>query len=60
LPKASSLRGVDRAFSFVAPPRVTVVDDYATSTEIRATSRRRECGHRKIHVLFQPHRYTAP
>jgi UDP-N-acetylmuramate--alanine ligase len=37
-----------------------VVDDYGHHpTEIRATlAAARECGHRKIHVVFQPHRYS--
>jgi len=36
------------------------VDDYGHHpTEIRATlDGARECGFRRIHVLFQPHRYT--
>jgi len=39
---------------------VTVVDDYGHHpTEIRATlDGARLCGFRRIHVLFQPHRYT--
>jgi UDP-N-acetylmuramate--alanine ligase len=39
---------------------VTVVDDYGHHpTEIRATLQAaRECGHRRVLVLFQPHRYT--
>jgi UDP-N-acetylmuramate--alanine ligase len=39
---------------------VTVVDDYGHHpTEIRATlSAARECGYRRIHVIFQPHRFT--
>jgi len=39
---------------------VTVVDDYGHHpTEIRATlAAARECGHRRIFVVFQPHRYT--
>jgi UDP-N-acetylmuramate--alanine ligase len=39
---------------------VTVVDDYGHHpTEIRATlAAARECGYKKIHVVFQPHRYT--
>ena len=54
-------RGVDRRFQLRGSARgVTVVDDYGHHpTEIRATlAAARECGHRKIHVLFQPHRYT--
>ena len=37
-----------------------MVDDYGHHpTEIRATlAAARECGHRRIHVVFQPHRYT--
>ena len=39
---------------------VTVVDDYGHHpTEIRATlAAARECGHRRIHVVFQPHRFS--
>jgi len=56
-----SFRGVDRRFQLRgAAHGVTVVDDYGHHpTEIRATlSAARECGHKKIHVVFQPHRYT--
>jgi UDP-N-acetylmuramate--alanine ligase len=37
-----------------------VVDDYGHHpTEIRATlAAARECGHKRIHVVFQPHRYS--
>jgi UDP-N-acetylmuramate--alanine ligase len=37
-----------------------VIDDYGHHpTEIRATlAAARQCGFRKIHVIFQPHRYT--
>jgi UDP-N-acetylmuramate--alanine ligase len=37
-----------------------VIDDYGHHpTEIKATlAAARECGFRKIHVAFQPHRYT--
>ncbi|MGA2849332.1 MAG: UDP-N-acetylmuramate--L-alanine ligase [Terracidiphilus sp.] len=54
-------RGVDRRFQLRGVARgITVVDDYGHHpTEIRATlAAARECGHRKIHVVFQPHRYT--
>jgi UDP-N-acetylmuramate--alanine ligase len=54
-------RGVDRRFQHRGEAGgVTVVDDYGHHpTEIRATlAAARECGHRKIHVVFQPHRYT--
>jgi UDP-N-acetylmuramate--alanine ligase len=39
---------------------VTVIDDYGHHpTEIRATlAAARECRLQRIHVLFQPHRYT--
>jgi UDP-N-acetylmuramate--alanine ligase len=54
-------RGVDRRFHLrgrVAD--VSVIDDYGHHpTEIRATlAAARQCGFRKIHVVFQPHRYT--
>jgi UDP-N-acetylmuramate--alanine ligase len=54
-------RGVDRRFQLRGQARgVTVVDDYGHHpTEIRATlAAARECGYQKIHVIFQPHRYT--
>jgi UDP-N-acetylmuramate--alanine ligase len=54
-------RGVDRRFQRKGVVRgVTVVDDYGHHpTEIRATlAAARECGHRQIHVVFQPHRYS--
>jgi UDP-N-acetylmuramate--alanine ligase len=54
-------RGVDRRFQERGTARgVTVVDDYGHHpTEIRATlAAARECGHRRIHVIFQPHRYS--
>jgi UDP-N-acetylmuramate--alanine ligase len=57
----NTFRGVDRRFQTKGTVRgVTVVDDYGHHpTEIRATLRAaRECGHRRVHVLFQPHRYT--
>ena len=39
---------------------VRVIDDYGHHpTEIKATlAAARQCGFRKIHVIFQPHRYT--
>ncbi len=39
---------------------VSVIDDYGHHpTEVRATlAAARQCGFRKIHVVFQPHRYT--
>jgi UDP-N-acetylmuramate--alanine ligase len=57
----SHFRGVDRRFQLRGTAGgVTVVDDYGHHpTEIRATlAAARECGHRKIHVVFQPHRYS--
>jgi UDP-N-acetylmuramate--alanine ligase len=53
--------GVDRRFQHRGQARgVTVVDDYGHHpTEIRATlAAARECGHGRIHVVFQPHRYS--
>jgi UDP-N-acetylmuramate--alanine ligase len=53
--------GVDRRFQVRGAARgVTVVDDYGHHpTEIRATlEAARQCRFRKVHVLFQPHRYT--
>jgi UDP-N-acetylmuramate--alanine ligase len=54
-------RGVDRRFQTRGLARgITVVDDYGHHpTEIRATlAAARECGYKRIHVVFQPHRYT--
>jgi UDP-N-acetylmuramate--alanine ligase len=54
-------RGVDRRFQLKGCARgVNVVDDYGHHpTEIRATlSAARECGYHRVHVIFQPHRYT--
>jgi UDP-N-acetylmuramate--alanine ligase len=54
-------RGVDRRFQIRGVERgVTVVDDYGHHpTEIRATlAAARACSYARIHVLFQPHRYT--
>jgi UDP-N-acetylmuramate--alanine ligase len=56
-----SFRGVDRRFQIRGTVRgITVVDDYGHHpTEIRATlAAARECGHGRVHVVFQPHRYT--
>ena len=56
-----SFRGVDRRFQLRGKAAgVSVVDDYGHHpTEIRATlAAARQCGFRKIHVIFQPHRYT--
>jgi UDP-N-acetylmuramate--alanine ligase len=54
-------RGVDRRFQLRGKVAgISVIDDYGHHpTEIRATlAAARECGFRKIHVIFQPHRYT--
>ena len=54
-------RGVDRRFQLRGQTRgIAVVDDYGHHpTEIRATlAAARECGYKRIHVVFQPHRYT--
>jgi UDP-N-acetylmuramate--alanine ligase len=57
----AAFSGVDRRFQVRGKERgVTVIDDYGHHpTEIRATlDGARQCGFRRIHVLFQPHRYT--
>jgi UDP-N-acetylmuramate--alanine ligase len=54
-------RGVDRRFHLRGRAAgVSVIDDYGHHpTEIRATlAAAKTCGFRKIHVVFQPHRYT--
>jgi UDP-N-acetylmuramate--alanine ligase len=54
-------RGVDRRFQQRGKARgVTVVDDYGHHpTEIRATlAAAREASRGRIHVVFQPHRYS--
>ena len=56
-----SFRGVDRRFQLRGQAAgVSVIDDYGHHpTEIRATlAAARQCGFRRIHVIFQPHRYT--
>src|SRR5208337_928028 len=53
--------GVDRRFQRLGRASgVTVIDDYGHHpTEIRATlAAARQCGFAKLHVIFQPHRYT--
>jgi UDP-N-acetylmuramate--alanine ligase len=57
----ASFSGVDRRFQIRGTERgVTVIDDYGHHpTEIRATlEAARACQYKRIHVLFQPHRYT--
>jgi UDP-N-acetylmuramate--alanine ligase len=56
-----NFRGVDRRFQLRGKAAgVSVIDDYGHHpTEIRATlAAARQCKFRKVHVLFQPHRYT--
>ena len=56
-----NFRGVDRRFQLRGTANgIAVIDDYGHHpTEIRATlAAARQCGYRKIHVIFQPHRYT--
>ena len=57
----ATFSGVDRRFQVRGKEQgITVVDDYGHHpTEIRATlESARLCGFRRVHVLFQPHRYT--
>ena len=57
----ATFQGVDRRFQTRGVAGgVTVIDDYGHHpTEIRATlDAARLCGFRRVHVLFQPHRYT--
>jgi UDP-N-acetylmuramate--alanine ligase len=54
-------RGVDRRFQIRGSGAgVTVIDDYGHHpTEIKATlAAAKECGYRRVLVVFQPHRYT--
>ncbi len=54
-------RGVDRRFQLKGKVAgVSVIDDYGHHpTEIRATlAAARQCGFRRVHVIFQPHRFT--
>jgi UDP-N-acetylmuramate--alanine ligase len=56
-----NFRGVDRRFQLRGKAAgISVIDDYGHHpTEIRATlAAARQCGFGKIHVIFQPHRYT--
>ncbi|MBI3647039.1 MAG: UDP-N-acetylmuramate--L-alanine ligase, partial [Acidobacteriales bacterium] len=56
-----NFRGVDRRFQFCGVAAgVSVIDDYGHHpTEIRATlAAARQCGFQRVHVVFQPHRYT--
>jgi len=56
-----AFRGVDRRFQLKGTAAgVSVVDDYGHHpTEVRATlTAARTCGYTRLHVIFQPHRYT--
>ena len=56
-----TFRAVDRRFQFKGSASgVKVIDDYGHHpTEIRATlAAARQCGFRRMHVIFQPHRFT--
>jgi len=56
-----NFRGVDRRFQLRGKVAgISVVDDYGHHpTEIRATlAAARQCKYNKVHVVFQPHRYT--
>jgi UDP-N-acetylmuramate--alanine ligase len=56
-----SFRGVDRRFQLKGKAGdISVVDDYGHHpTEIRATlAAARQCGFRRVHVIFQPHRFS--
>jgi UDP-N-acetylmuramate--alanine ligase len=56
-----NFRGVDRRFQLKGKVAgVSVIDDYGHHpTEIRATlAAAKQCGFRKVHVIFQPHRFT--
>jgi UDP-N-acetylmuramate--alanine ligase len=57
----ATYQGVERRFQTRGiVGGITVIDDYGHHpTEIRATlDAARLCGFRRVHVLFQPHRYT--
>jgi UDP-N-acetylmuramate--alanine ligase len=57
----NDFRGVDRRFQFKGTVAgVSVIDDYGHHpTEIRATlAAALQCGFRRVHVIFQPHRFT--
>ncbi len=56
-----NFRGVDRRFQLRGrAAEVSVIDDYGHHpTEVRATlSAARQCGFKRVHVIFQPHRFT--
>lgn len=56
-----NFRGVDRRFQLRGRAAdISVIDDYGHHpTEIRATlAAARQCGFKRVHVIFQPHRFT--
>jgi UDP-N-acetylmuramate--alanine ligase len=56
-----NFRGVDRRFQLKGKAAgISVIDDYGHHpTEIRATlAAARQCGFGRVHVIFQPHRFT--
>ncbi|HEX7289078.1 MAG TPA: UDP-N-acetylmuramate--L-alanine ligase [Candidatus Angelobacter sp.] len=56
-----NFRGVDRRFQLRGSiAGISVIDDYGHHpTEIRATlAAARQCGFQRVHVVFQPHRYS--
>src|SRR5213075_1219736 len=57
----AEFNGVDRRFELKGKAAgVSVIDDYGHHPrEIRATlAAAKQCGFKRIHVIFQPHRYT--
>jgi len=57
----ATFRGVDRRFQIKGNVGgITVIDDYGHHpTEVLATLQAvRECKYKRVHVVFQPHRYT--
>jgi UDP-N-acetylmuramate--alanine ligase len=56
-----NFHGVDRRFQLRGQVAgISVIDDYGHHpTEIKATlAAARQCGFKRVHVIFQPHRYT--
>jgi UDP-N-acetylmuramate--alanine ligase len=56
-----SFGGVDRRFQMRGQAAgISVIDDYGHHpTEIKATlAAARQCGYNRVHVIFQPHRYS--
>jgi UDP-N-acetylmuramate--alanine ligase len=57
----ATFRGVDRRFQVKGNVGgIAVVDDYGHHpTELMATLKAaKDCGYKRVHVVFQPHRYT--